>query len=140
MQKKNMQVQLQLLHLLLEGPYFTSILWPTFEVDDEVEDVVVELSEDADDELLEDFEEDVETLTLTLGRSCSASLTSSGSFCLFKENGPNGILTKGVVVDSLAVDGLGVILEAELNWFFVTLAWLSIKKKEKKINAHALSI
>ena len=89
---------------------------PTLGVDDEVE-VVVELSEEVEDELLEDFDNDVDTLTLTFGRSWSSfalSSLDSGS-SLFKENGPNGILTKGVVVDSFAVDGLGVFLVVGLN-------------------------
>ena len=89
---------------------------PTLGVDDEVE-VVVELSEEVEDELLEDFDNDVDTLTLTFGRSLSSftlSSLDSGS-SLFKENGPKGILTKGVVVDSLEVDGLGVFLVVGLN-------------------------
>ena len=89
----------------------------------------MEFSEDVDDELLLDLDNDVDTLTLTLGpssllSSSSSSLMSSAtdsslfggdSFCLFRENGPKGILTNGVVVDSLAVDGLGVFLDVGLN-------------------------
>ena len=97
------------------------------DTEDEVDaDIGVEVSEDVEDELLDDFDNDVDTLTLTLGLGSSEdSSDSEFSFWLFKENGPKGILTNGVVVDSLAVEGLGVFLEVGMNWLLVTLTWLS---------------
>ena len=99
----------------------------TLDTEDEVDaDNGVEVSEDVEDELLDDFDKEVDTLTLTLGLgSWSDSSDSEFSFWLFKENGPKGILTNGVVVDSLAVEGLGVFLEVGMNWLLVTLTWLS---------------
>ena len=100
----------------------------TLDTEDEVDaDIGVEVSEDAEDELLDDFDNDVDTLTLTLGLGSWSedSSDSEFSFWLFKENGPKGILTNGVVVDSLAVEGLGVFLKVGMNWLLVTLTWLS---------------
>ena len=98
------------------------------DTEDEVDaDIGVEVSEDVEDELLDDFDNDVDTLTLTLGLGSSEDSSDSefSEFWLFKENGPKGILTNGVVVDSLAVEGLGVFLEVGMNWLLVTLTWLS---------------
>ena len=77
-----------------------------------VEVVCVELSELVLE--LEDFDKDVETLTLTLGFSTSflGSLVCSFSF---NEKGPKGILTNGVVVDSTEVEGLTVTRDVGLN-------------------------
>ena len=99
------------------------------DTEDEVDaDIGVEVSEDVEDELLDDFDNEVDTLTLTLGLgswSEDSSDSEFSEFWLFKENGPKGILTNGVVVDSLAVEGLGVFLEVGMNWLLVTLTWLS---------------
>ena len=99
------------------------------DTEDEVDaDIGVEVSEDVEDELLDDFDKEVDTLTLTLGLgswSEDSSDSEFSEFWLFKENGPKGILTNGVVVDSLAVEGLGVFLEVGMNWLLVTLTWLS---------------
>ena len=100
----------------------------TLDTEDEVDvDIGVEVSEDVEDELLDDFDKEVDTLTLTLGLGSWSedSSDSEFSFWLFKENGPKGILTNGVVVDSLAVEGLGVFLKVGMNWLLVTLTWLS---------------
>ena len=101
----------------------------TLDTEDEVDaDIGVEVSEDVEDELLDDFDKEVDTLTLTLGLgswSEDSSDSEFSEFWLFKENGPKGILTNGVVVDSLAVEGLGVFLEVGMNWLLVTLTWLS---------------
>ena len=81
----------------------------SFDVDDVEVVAVVEGSKasDEDDELLEDLDNEVDTLTLTIGLSVFFSSCSSfggSSFLLpfplisLVENGPKGILTNGVVV------------------------------------------
>ena len=51
----------------------------TLDTEDEVDaDIGVEVSEDVEDELLDDFDNEVDTLTLTLGLGSSDSSDSEG--------------------------------------------------------------
>ena len=102
----------------------------SFDVDDEEVVAVVEGSKasDEDDELLEDLDNEVDTLTLTIGlsvffSSCSgSSFGGCSSFLLpfplisLVENGPKGILTNGVVVvESATLLRVEVLLKVGLK-------------------------
>ena len=72
-----------------------------FVVDSVVLEVLLCSKASEEDELLDDFVNEVDTLTLTLGLSSTALLLLLlfSCFCLsLDEKGPKGILTNGVVV------------------------------------------